>query len=91
MIINDMKHIILLVCAFLLMPFALRGQQSKHVLFVGNSYTEVNNLPQMVANVALSMGDTLVYSSNTPGGCTLQQHCNNQSMTLIRQGGWDAV
>lgn len=68
-----------------------QAQQSKHVLFIGNSYTQVNNLPQMVANVASSIGDTLYYEENTPGGCTFSQHCTNQSMTLIQQGGWDAV
>ena len=67
------------------------AQQSIRALFVGNSYTAVNNLPQMVADIAASMGNELHYQSNTPGGCTFQQHCNNQSMTLIRQGGWDIV
>lgn len=67
------------------------AQDSKRVLFIGNSYTEVNNLPQMVANVAQSMGDDVVFSSNTPGGCTFMQHCSNQSMNLIRQGNWDVV
>ncbi len=70
---------------------SVQAQQSKHVLFIGNSYTQVNNLPQMVADVAASMGDTLTYEENTPGGCTFSQHCSNQSMALIRQGGWDAV
>lgn len=67
------------------------GQNEKHVLFIGNSYTEVNNLPGMVSNIANSLGDDLVWESNTPGGCTLRQHCQNQSMSLIRRGGWDAV
>lgn len=67
------------------------AQTSKRVLFVGNSYTEVNNLPQTVADIAQSMGDELIYESNTPGGCTFMQHCTNRSMTLICQGGWDAV
>lgn len=70
---------------------SVQAQQSKQVLFIGNSYTQVNNLPQMVADVAASMGDTLTYEENTPGGCTFSQHCSNQSMALIRQGGWDAV
>ncbi len=65
--------------------------QEPNVLFIGNSYTEVNNLPQMVSEVARSMGDNISYASNTPGGCVFQQHCNNQSMTLICQGGWDVV
>ena len=67
------------------------GQSEKHVLFIGNSYTEVNNLPSMVSNIANSLGDDLVWESNTPGGCTLRQHCQNQSMSLSRRGGWDAV
>lgn len=70
---------------------SLSAQQSKQVLFVGNSYTSVNDLPQMVSAVALSMGDTVNYSVNAPGGCTFLQHCTNQSMNLIRQGGWDVV
>lgn len=61
------------------------------MLFIGNSYTNVNNLPQMVVQVAESMGETLSVESNTPGGCTFMQHCSNQSMELIRQGGWNVV
>ena len=68
-----------------------QAQQSVNVLFVGNSYTEVNNLPQMVQQIATSMGDQLTYQSNTPGGCTFSQHCTNHSMELICQGGWDIV
>ena len=70
---------------------SLFAQTSKRVLFIGNSYTEVNNLPQMVANIAQSMGDEVIYNANTPGGCTFMQHCTNLSMTLICQGSWDAV
>ncbi len=74
-----------------LIAFVAAAQESPRVLFIGNSYTEVNNLPQMVFNIARSMGDDMTYSSNTPGGCTFQGHCSNQSMQLICQGGWDVV
>lgn len=67
------------------------AQQARNVLFIGNSYTQVNNLPAMVAAIAESMGDRMTYQSNTPGGCTFSQHCTNQSMQLIRSGEWDAV
>ena len=70
---------------------AAQGQAQPNVLFIGNSYTEYNNLPQMTAEVARNMGYEMDYSSNTPGGCTFSQHCTNQSMNLIRQGGWDFV
>lgn len=79
------------IIALFLFTGNIFAQDSKRVLFIGNSYTEVNNLPQMVTNVAQSMGDEVSYSSNTPGGCTFMQHCSNQSMNLIRQGNWDVV
>jgi hypothetical protein len=62
------------------------------VLFLGNSYTGVNNLPQLVSDVALSAGDTVLFSSNTPGGYTLDQHyVDSTSMGLIQQGNWDYI
>ena len=36
-----------------------------NVLFLGNSYTYVNNLPLVTASAAASVGDSLVYDSNT--------------------------
>lgn len=61
-------------------------------LFLGNSYTAVNNLPQMTANVAISAGDTLLFDSNTPGGYTLQGHSTNAvSLSKIAAGNWDLV
>ena len=78
---------ILILCGFVVCV----AQQSLNVLFVGNSYTQVNNLPQMVKNIASSMGDELNYQSNTPGGCTFYQHCYNNSMAMICNGGWDIV
>lgn len=71
--------------------FTIAWAQEPRVLFIGNSYTEVNNLPQMVNDIAHSMGESINYTSNTPGGCTFMQHCSNHSMELIRQGGWDIV
>lgn len=62
------------------------------VLFIGNSYTQVNNLPQVIATLAKSTGDTLLYDSNTPGGYTFRQHLNNATTNaLIQQGDWDYV
>ena len=69
----------------------LSAQERPRVLFIGNSYTAVNELPQMVADIAQSMGETMTYVSNTPGGCTFEMHCRNQSMALICGGGWDFV
>lgn len=67
------------------------AQSHLNVLFIGNSYTHVNDLPSLIQQMAASGGDTLTHQSNTPGGCTFMQHCTNTSMTLICQGGWDFV
>lgn len=86
-----MKKILLSLCLCLSLSLSLQAQEAPRVLFIGNSYTEVNNLPALVQAVSQSAGHDISYQSNTPGGCTFQQHCSNNSMTLIQQGGWDYV
>ena len=62
------------------------------MLFLGNSYTGVNNLPQIVSNIASNMGDTLNYDLYTPGGYTLDQHSvDSISRNKILNGDWDYV
>lgn len=86
-----MKKISLLFIALLFLGSIQAQDAPKRVLFIGNSYTEVNNLPQLVGRVCESAGRRIDYSANTPGGCTFSQHCNNQSMTMIQEGNWDFV
>jgi hypothetical protein len=73
--------------------FTSFGQGLKRkVLFLGNSYTGFNNLPAMVSAVAASVGDTLIYDSNNPGGYTFAGHLqDNLSLSKIQAGGWDFV
>jgi len=66
------------------------------VLFIGNSYTSVNNLPGMVQALAKAAKEkrALEYVAVTPGGWTLQQHLldpKTQAPTKIAQGNWDFV
>ena len=71
---------------------SLSAQITRRVLFLGNSYTAVNNLPQLVKDVALSAGDTLVFDSNTPGGYQLADHSIDvTSKSKIMAGGWQYV
>ena len=70
----------------------LKAQKKIKALFLGNSYTYANNLPQLIYSLALTGGDTLVWDSNTPGGYTLQMHSNDAtSLAKIATGGWDVV
>lgn len=64
----------------------------KSVLFVGNSYTGVNDLPNWVRLVGASQGDTFDVISFAPGGRTFQGHSQDpQLMMLIQQKNYDAV
>ncbi|MEI6816724.1 MAG: T9SS type A sorting domain-containing protein [Bacteroidota bacterium] len=85
------KTIVLFILTFLFVQVSL-GQITKHALFLGNSYTGVNNLPQIVHDVATSMGDSLIFDSNTPGGYTFQNHSADvNSINKIMVGTWDYV
>lgn len=86
-----MKKTFVFLFLFLLF-FASKSQTTLKVLFLGNSYTSVNDLPGLTFQVTKSAGDSLVYSSNTPGGYTFNQHSSNStSISLINQGGWNYV
>jgi hypothetical protein len=87
-----MKNLKLVLIAAFTSCISVSFAQTKNVLFLGNSYTGVNNLPLLTYNLALSLGDTINYDSNTPGGYTYQGHSTNAtSLAKIAQGNWDFV
>lgn len=74
---------------FLLNTFA---QETKKVLFLGNSYTAGNNLSGLIQNLAQANGDILIKDQNTPGGYTFNAHSsNNTSLNKIASNNWDYV
>ena len=80
-----------LFLVFFYAPIILLSQ-SLDVLFIGNSYTYANNMPQMVSEIALSLGDTLNLESSTPGGATFNIHSTNiNTLNKISQKPWDYV
>lgn len=83
-----MKNPILIV--FLLFVSLFAYAQPSKVLFIGNSYTYVNNLPELVSTMMSSSGESIEYLMSAPGGCTFQQHCTVSS-SYIQQGNWDYV
>ncbi|MBK5284568.1 MAG: T9SS type A sorting domain-containing protein [Bacteroidia bacterium] len=92
--INKINHflIVLISSFFCISGYELKAQLSYRVLFLGNSYTGVNNLPQIIHDVALSAGDTLVFDSYTPGGYQLIDHSIDVvSQNKIMTGGWHYV
>lgn len=66
--------------------------QHKNVLFIGNSYTYVNDLPNTFRQLALSGGDSITVDNSTFGGYTFQNHCGNSTtLSKIAAGNWDYV
>jgi len=83
---------LILCVSFLLLSISQVLSQTKRILFVGNSYTSVNNLPQMVASVANSVGDNVIFDSSAPGGYRFMDHSTNATtLQKIALGTWDFV
>lgn len=82
----------ILILGFIFVSNSLIIGQVKRALFLGNSYTTVNNLPEKVAMLASSLGDSLYYDSNTPGGYRLLNHATNTTtLSKISDEEWDFV
>jgi hypothetical protein len=63
------------------------------VLFIGNSYTYVNDLPKMLAALARAGNQRpVVYERETPGGYTLEKHWKDgKAVKKIAAAKWDYV
>lgn len=64
------------------------------VLFVGNSYTYVNNLPAVLAHLSTtdSVPSVIETGRITEGGATLERHWKEgRAINAIRGGRWDVV
>lgn len=85
-----MKKQLLLALAML---FATNiNATTRKVLFIGNSYVYTNDLPNVLKQMATSMGDTLVFDQNTPGGFTFEQHSTDPTtINKIFSQQWDIV
>ena len=76
----------------LLLVCTLYGQTTKKVLFLGNSYTNSNDLPGVISQLAGADGNTLTKDQNTPGGHRLFNHSTNAtSLAKIAADDWDFV
>ncbi len=72
------------------------GCDSTHilrVLFIGNSYTYVHNVPRLVEGIAATLhGPCIASTMIAVGGATLEMHWNADSVVRrIREGRWTHV
>lgn len=83
---------LLVTVVFSILGFTSFCQDSISVLFIGNSYTNYNDLPGTFNSIAASRGDIVTYDSHTPGGTTFEGHTNNATTwTKINSQPWDYV
>ena len=62
------------------------------VLFIGNSYTYVNDLPAMFAKLARAGGHKVETGMTAEGGWTLADHVNSpQTLDMLNSSKWDDV
>lgn len=87
------KFLILL----LLLPTLVFSQENKNVkvLFVGNSFTHMWNMTQMVEAMAKTQGVSLETARSSIGGSNLEQHWkkekNTKTRDLLKNESWDYV
>lgn len=77
---------------FLLIGTIGFSQDSVSVLFIGNSYTYVNDLPTVFSQLTISLGDEATVDSKSNGGFTFQNQLNDAAThTKIHAKPWDFV
>jgi hypothetical protein len=63
-----------------------------NVLFIGNSYTYVNGVPEIIKTMAEAKGHQLNYEMQAPGGYNFEKHWQDKTAAQkIENGNFDAV
>ncbi len=83
------RHIYILFLFFCLNIYA---QNTKNVLFIGNSITYFNNMPFTFEAIANSKGDATSVTMYAPGGTGFVDHVNDPNVyAKFREKVWDFV
>ncbi len=90
-----MRALYVLIFLFVITSCFSQADNSKKVLFVGNSYTYFWNLPQVIEHLAESQDIPLIARQSTAGGAHLGHHWTGardlDTYNLIKNGNWDYV
>ena len=92
---KTVRRTFLLVLGLLLLSraSALAGEPPLKVLFIGNSYTYVNDLPALIEGLADAAGGRKIETGqHLIGGCTLERHVKDKkAIEKIQEKKWDVV
>src|SRR4051812_39880615 len=71
---------------------AAKRNKPTSVLFIGNSFTQRNDLPGLIASMARQHGVSLRHELISAGGASLKRHWNaGTAVSAIQKGGYDFV
>jgi hypothetical protein len=92
-----MKQLLFLI-SFLVFSARLSAQQTTvdssatSYLFIGNSFTYMNDMPKLFESMAKHAGKRVYVQSNTKGGASFEEHANRESVyESIASHPWDYV
>lgn len=69
-----------------------RAEPSLSILFIGNSYTYVHDMPALIAGLAEAAGHKIETDQHTPGGCSFEKHVKDgKAAAKIGARKWDVV
>jgi hypothetical protein len=102
---NNRNKIILVCALFAALGFLVFGDRipisgnrapgtgsSSRILFIGNSYTYVNDLPNMTAELAKAGGHRIEMGIAAKGGWTLSAHAGSaETLDKLKSSNWDFV
>ena len=75
-----------------LISFHTLCNDTTRILFIGNSYTYVNDLPTLFKELSASGGKNVITDISAPGGYTLEGHFSlPETIDKINSGGWKFV
>ena len=89
---NFLRTAILLLLSITAMLGRAQKADSVRILWIGNSYTYVNDLPEMVKTIAFGKGKLLSTTRMLKGGERLSGHLANEKLrSCLKKGGFHYV
>ena len=87
------KRILLIIVAvFVFTGLYAAPETPLNILFLGNSLTYTNDIPNTLRLIAAAEGITITVTTIANGGWTLHDHLMSATSTnAINAGGWDYV
>ena len=88
---NKIKTVAFILFCAIIFHNTVQAKQIK-ILFIGNSFTQMNNFSEMIANIGKENGVSIFTDFSAIDSYTLEKHfSNNQTIEKIKEGCWNFV